>query len=186
MHSVNLGYLNDYLTELILSEPENCWKKDDSKTQIMTLHSLMNIEYRQQQLWGVNRPISKNKWCNKPQVKQHRNYSYNVVVPFHNLLILTVVSLTFLRSTFLGNKDIWFRKSEFVADLISLIENYAKSRKKRLWLQSLLTLQTWNGRYFIFTIYIFCIIQSILSFYFKTKVIIFLVAQFFVLYLKKK
>ena len=148
--------------------------------------TLYNIEYRQHQLCSVNRPISKNKWCNKPQVKQHHNYCYNVVVPFHNLLILTVVSLTFLRSTFLGNKNIWFRKSEFVADLISLIENYAKSRKKDYDFNHYWLYKHGTGRYFIFTIYIFCIIQFILSFYFKTKVIIFLVAQFFVLYLKKR
>ena len=134
--------------------------------------TLYNIEYRQHQLCSVNRPISKNKWCNKPQVKQHHNYCYNVVVPFHNLLILTVVSLTFLRSTFLGNKDIWFRKSEFVADLISLIENYAKSRKKRLWLQSLLTLQTW--KVFNFFHLHFLHNQLILSFYFKQKLLFFL------------
>ena len=134
--------------------------------------TLYNIEYRQHQLCSVNRPISKNKWCNKPQVKQHHNYSYNVVVPFHNLLILTVVSLTFLRSTFLGNKDIWFRKSEFVADLISLIENYAKSRKKRLWLQSLLTLQTW--KVFNFFHLHFLHNQLILSFYSKQKLLFFL------------
>ena len=35
-------------------------------------------------------------------------------------------------SAFLGNKDIWIRKSEFVADLIPLIENYAKSREKKI------------------------------------------------------
>ena len=134
--------------------------------------TLYNIEYRQHQLCSVNTPISKNKWCNKPQVKQHHNYCYNVVVPFHNLLILTVVSLTFLRSTFLGNKDIWFRKSEFVADLISLIENYAKSRKKRLWLQSLLTLQTW--KVFNFFHLHFLHNQLILSFYFKQKLLFFL------------